>query len=185
MSEREQGVTFRAIEHLIDHDLYRVEPIHQDRLAARRDARILGPFAEVPQANLVEVFQADQSGTDRLLAAAVRHDAADVDLEEPEVADDVHVGHVADVDEEEEDERDGEEDGGEDGEALAGPGRVLQVALGDAVRSGAGEVAARGRDLADARRAAVTAVRVPDGVIDRSAHCGDVEERDIKKPPGP
>lgn len=47
-----------TVQELVDEDLNRVEPVHQLRLAASRDALVVVSLTEIPQSDLVEVVKA-------------------------------------------------------------------------------------------------------------------------------
>ena len=111
--ERRSGRTVITVQELVDENLDRVEPVHQLRLAASRDALVVVPFAKVPHSDLVEVVQPSLFGqrVSRLLVSEAGDDnIAHVNLKEIEVAEDVLVRQVADLHEDKENERNDEQE---------------------------------------------------------------------------
>ena len=112
-----------SIKELVEDDLHGVEPVHQRGPAAGRDTDVVVPLAEVPHPHLIEVVQAGRF-CDGLLEFGVRAWVGEdyvrgIDFEEIQIAEDVVVGQVADLDEDQHDERDEEKDAGGDSEALS------------------------------------------------------------------
>ena len=98
-----------------------------------------------------------------------RYDMAHVDLEEVQFPENIHVGQVTNLNEDEEDERYEEEKRGEDGEALAVLRGGLEVASRYCTHGRAGKGCSDGRDLCDCCRG-VRRGGVPDGVVNRTGH---------------
>lgn len=114
-----------AGEQLAHEDLDGVEPIKGLGLGAKRDALAVVPLTVAPEADLVEVVQAQATG-DRVQQARVGDgdgdDLADVELEEVDVVEDGVDVRVAEGDEDEEREGDEVEGHGHEGRVAAGWG---------------------------------------------------------------
>ena len=107
-----------TLEEFVEEDLNGVEPVEHRRLAARCDALLLEPGTEIPKPDLIEVMQADGFRARRPCGAARGNDVADVDLEEPQIFKDSHVGDVSDLDHDQHHHCHEEHEGREDGETF-------------------------------------------------------------------
>ncbi|TGO28498.1 hypothetical protein BPAE_0027g00650 [Botrytis paeoniae] len=89
-----------AGEEFIEEDIDGVEPVEVSGGGASGDAFIVVAFAEIPEADLVEIVEAEGSG-ERVLqgdaaADGFGNDVCEVESEEPGIADDGTVVYIAD-----------------------------------------------------------------------------------------
>lgn len=111
-----------TVQELFEYDLHGVEPVEESGLAAGGNAHAVEAFTEAPHSDLVEVMEADGAGQAVEEAGvwyARGYYPAGIELEKVNVAEDMVVRDVSDVDQDEEDQGDEEEEGGEDGKGFS------------------------------------------------------------------
>ena len=124
-------LTSFAFEQFVEEDLNGVEPVEYGRLAACCYALLLEPSAEIPEPDLIEVVQADGFGACCPCGSARRNDVANVDLKEPQIFKDSHVGDVSDLDQDQHHHCHEEHEGREDGETFPVSCGIAEVGLRD------------------------------------------------------
>lgn len=123
--------TCSAGEQFTDDDLYRIEPVQRPRLAA---GSYLVPvaFAEIPQADLVEIMQSQGTSytvDDHGVGYRLGYYVGKIQFQEPDAADDAAARDVTDLDQYDEYQTDEEAEGGEESKDEAGACRALDDRL--------------------------------------------------------